>query len=328
MDRLTGALRSLQSNSESVTNGICGILALASVRLYGAFHFSCPCLPGYNTAYAAAVLLLPCIALFICGLMVNRRWLLLLREWRRPEGGRPRDISALLSLLLGVVRSAALPPAAWLIVALLDGKCLACALATSLEPGRFANVSGYTEAELRAALARLPCKDLASGPLPGYPPFSRKAAYRYLRTVSQAVGWTTLFLLILAAFLARSLKPCSRQVNPLRNWYWGNYLDLEEKIFEEMCCEHAHSFARRCVREFFVGPGEEGAEGQASPKGAEGEADCPLHGITNKEQLNQLLQRWDNAKPPLAIEDDDRQTPGHPGLSHGPSENGARHTRV
>ncbi|XP_072095772.1 calcium homeostasis modulator protein 3-like [Mobula birostris] len=328
MDRLTATLRSLQSNPKSVTNGICGILALASVRLYSALNFSCPCLPGYNTAYAAAVLLLPCIALFICGFMVNRRWLLLLREWRRPEGSRPRDGSALLSLLLGVVRSAALPPAAWLIVALLDGKCLACALATSLEPGRFANVSGYTAAELRAALARLPCKDLASVQLPGHPPFSRNAAYRYLRTVSQAVGWTTLFLLILAAFLARTLRPCSRQVNPLRNWYWGNYLDLEEKIFEEMCCEHAHTFARRCVREFFVGPGQEGAEGQESAKGTEGEADWPLHGITNKEQLNQLLQRWDNSRPPLAIQDDGRQTPGHPGLSQGPSGNGARHTRV
>ncbi|XP_032890072.1 calcium homeostasis modulator protein 3-like [Amblyraja radiata] len=310
MDRFFAAFRHLQSNPESLMNGVSALLALAGVRLYGSYRFSCPCLPFYNTLYGLGVLLLPPVALFLCGVMVNGRWALLLLEARRPEGnrgrGRERDGQALRYLLLSVLQGAALAPAAWIIVALLDGKCVVCAFSASVEPARFANVSGYREAEIRSALARVPCRDLAPAALLRHPPFPAKAMYRYLRTISQAVGWSAALLLILAAFLARTLGACSRPASHLHARYWGNYLHLEQKIFEEMCWEHAQAFARRSVGQFFTsgqsGAAWKGGDWDRTGEGGDGgEEAASLRGITNRDQLNLLLQRWIDARPPLNV---------------------------
>ncbi|XP_069755493.1 calcium homeostasis modulator protein 3-like [Narcine bancroftii] len=310
MDRFLAVFRHVQSNPESLMNGICGLLALASVRLYSTFHFSCPCLPFYNTLYGLAVLLLPAFCLLLCGVLLNRRWVLVLQEWRRPDSGRSKDEPALRYLLITVLQGAVLAPTTWLLVALLDAKCIVCAFATCVEPGRFANVSGYPEPELRSALARVPCKDLGAA---SQPPFPGKAIYRYLRTISQALGWITLLLLMLLVFLARSLRPCSQHVTLLQTWYWGNFLDLEQKVFEEMCREHAHCLAEQCVSEFF-----DSVQGGVGSK--EGE---PLHGITSKDQMNLLLQQWSNAKPPLSAGVPGRQA----ARSWGPAS-GTRLTQV
>lgn len=82
-----------QSNSESVTNGICGLLALASVKIYTIFDFNCPCLFKYNMAYGLGIMFIPPVALFLCGLIVNRQFVVMLEEWRRPTGDRKKNPS-------------------------------------------------------------------------------------------------------------------------------------------------------------------------------------------------------------------------------------------
>lgn len=84
-----------QSNSESVMNGICGLLALASVKIYTCFDFSCPCLPWYNMAYGLGIMFVPPITLFVCGLILNRQSLVMLEEWRRPQGHRKKDLAVI-----------------------------------------------------------------------------------------------------------------------------------------------------------------------------------------------------------------------------------------
>lgn len=84
-----------QSNSESVMNGICGLLALASVKIYTCLDFSCPCLPRYNMAYGLGVMFVPPIALFLCGLILNRQSLVMMEEWRRPQGHRRKDLAVI-----------------------------------------------------------------------------------------------------------------------------------------------------------------------------------------------------------------------------------------
>lgn len=84
-----------QSNSESVMNGICGLLALASVKIYTCLDFSCPCLPHYNMAYGLGIMFVPPIALFLCGLILNRQSLVMLEEWRRPQGHRRKDLAVI-----------------------------------------------------------------------------------------------------------------------------------------------------------------------------------------------------------------------------------------
>ncbi|XP_060698449.1 calcium homeostasis modulator protein 3-like [Hemiscyllium ocellatum] len=300
MDRFISIFRHFQSNSESVMNGICGILALASVRIYSSFQFVCPCLPIYNTIYGIGVMFIPPIILFLCGVIVNKHSLLMLEEWLRPEGQRTKNPTLLRYMFLAVVQRAAIAPVVWLVVALLDGKCILCAFSTSVDPGPFVNISSWPREDLLILLSKVPCKDLTADQLQHSPSFPRRAVYRYLRSVSQALGWTILLVLILTAFLSRCLKPCSKYATHLQSRYWSNYIDIEQKVFEEACCEHARGFAHHYVIQFFDSM-RDGFQTDCHANHVRWAEGDPLHGITNKEQLDNLLTEWFNTKPPLNI---------------------------
>ena len=95
MDKFRMIFQFLQSNQESFMNGICGIMALASAQMYSAFDFNCPCLPGYNAAYSAGILLAPPLVLFLLGLVMNNNVSMLAEEWKRPQGHRAKDPAVL-----------------------------------------------------------------------------------------------------------------------------------------------------------------------------------------------------------------------------------------
>nr|XP_008178041.1 calcium homeostasis modulator protein 3 [Chrysemys picta bellii] len=219
MDRFRMIFQYFQSNSESVMNGICGLLALASVKMYTSFDFNCPCLPKYNMAYGLGIMFLPPTALFLCGLILNRQSLVMLEEWKRPTGGRKKDLAVI--------------------------------------------------------------------------------------SIAQALGWSVLLILIVVACLARSLRPCFNQAAFLQTRYWSNYIDIEQKIFDETCCEHARDFAHKCILHFFESMQQEiKLRRFNAPReevdGGEGEEDH-LRGITDQEQMNELLKSWYYSKPPLDV---------------------------
>lgn len=91
MERLKLVLQYFQSNSESISNGICIILALVSVKLYTSFDFNCPCLPQYNKLYSLGVMIVPPIILFFLGVLVNRHTGVMMDEWMRPIGNRSKN---------------------------------------------------------------------------------------------------------------------------------------------------------------------------------------------------------------------------------------------
>ncbi|KAG8551650.1 hypothetical protein GDO81_004197 [Engystomops pustulosus] len=93
MDRFKMIFQYFQSNSESVMNGICGLLALASVKIYNSLDFNCPCLPKYNMIYGMGIMFVPPVALFLCGLIVNRQSVIMMDEWMRPTGRRKKDLA-------------------------------------------------------------------------------------------------------------------------------------------------------------------------------------------------------------------------------------------
>lgn len=95
MDRFRMIFQYFHSNSESVMNGICGLLTLASIKMYTSIDFSCPCLPQYNMAYGLGIMFVPPIALFLCGLILNRQSLVMLEEWSRPQGHRKKDLAVI-----------------------------------------------------------------------------------------------------------------------------------------------------------------------------------------------------------------------------------------
>lgn len=91
MDRFRALFQHFQSSSESVTNGLCLLLVGLTIKLYSSFDFNCPCLAHYNTLYGLGLLLMPPLALFLCGLLVNRQSVVMVEEWLRPVGHRRKD---------------------------------------------------------------------------------------------------------------------------------------------------------------------------------------------------------------------------------------------
>uniref|UniRef100_A0A8D2IJ88 Calcium homeostasis modulator 3 n=1 Tax=Varanus komodoensis TaxID=61221 RepID=A0A8D2IJ88_VARKO len=303
MDRFRMIFQYFQSNSESVTNGICGLLALASVKIYASFEFNCPCLAKYNMAYGLGVMFIPPVALFLCGLLVNRQFVVMLEEWKRPAGDRKKNLAIIRYMCSSILQRAMIAPVVWIIVTLLDGKCFVCAFSSSINPDKFPdfaiNITSYDE--VLHLLSKVPCKDdvLMRNNT------SRKAVSRYLRCWSQVLGWSILLILIVIAFLARSLRPCFNQAAFMQTRYWSNYIDMEQKLFDESCCEHAREFAHKCILHFFESMQKEIKLRRFNVHREEDkekeDAEDHLRGITNQEQMNKLLQCWYSKKPPLDL---------------------------
>ncbi|KAG8435312.1 hypothetical protein GDO86_013317 [Hymenochirus boettgeri] len=296
MERFKMIFQYFQSNSESVMNGICGILALASVKIYNTLEFNCPCLPTYNMAYGMGIMFVPPLALFLCGLIVNRHLALMIEEWRRPTGRRKKDLAIVKYMFSSVLTRAMVAPVVWILTTLLDGNCFVCAFSSSVDSEKFPGFANNSYSETLMLLYKVPCKEDIS--MRNNP--ARKAVSRYLKCWSQAIGWGILLLLIVMAFLARSLKPFFDQSNFLQTRYWSNYIDIEQKIFDETCCEHARDFAHKCILHFFDSMHNEMKAAHFTIKKKEEEEDH-LHGITDHEQVNQLLKTWYQSKPPLCI---------------------------
>uniref|UniRef100_UPI00398E809A calcium homeostasis modulator protein 1 n=1 Tax=Pristiophorus japonicus TaxID=55135 RepID=UPI00398E809A len=306
MDKFRMIFQFLQSNQESFLNGMCGILALASAQVYSAFEFACPCLPGYNLLYGLGILAVPPLVLFLLGFVLNNSVSALAEEWRRPAGQRAKDGAVLRYMFCSMGQRALIAPVVWLSVTLLDGKCFICAFSEGLDPRTLGtNMSGPLPAQpqLRRLLATVPCKDIFD-PRAG---LSREAAYRYLRCLSQALGWCFVLVMTFLAFLVRAMRPCFTQVAFLKTKYWSHYIDIERKLFEETCTEHAKSFAKVCIQQFFEGMQDEMTRGYSHyqpPRLSDtevGEEQEKLFGITDCENMNKLLKNWHKCKPPLNV---------------------------
>ncbi|XP_055503449.1 calcium homeostasis modulator protein 1 [Leucoraja erinacea] len=304
MDKFRLVFQFLQTNEESFLNGACGLLALASAQLYSAFEFSCPCLPGHNLPYGLTVLAVPPLLFLLLGFVLNNSVSALVEEWRRPRGQRARDRGVLRYMLCSLLQRALVAPAAWISFSLLDGKSVVCAFSERLDL-RSLDVNDSAlpaaPADLRRLVAALPCPELS----PQTAAVSREAARRYLRCLSQMLGWIFLLLITALAFLVRALRPCFSQVAFLKTRYWSHYLDIERKLFEETCREHARGFARVCVQRFFLEMGDELSRGcgphlPPDPR-AESDSQPKLFGITDGEAMNKLLRDWHIHKPPLNV---------------------------
>ncbi|XP_072293464.1 calcium homeostasis modulator protein 3-like [Eucyclogobius newberryi] len=218
-------LQYFQSNSESISNGICILLALVSVKLYTSFDFNCPCMPQYNRLYSLGVMVVPPIIFFFLGMLVNRHTGVMMDEWLRPEGNRSKN----------------------------------------------------------------------------------PAIVKY-----EAIGWSILLFFIVLGALARIIKPFfDDHARFLQTRYWSNYLDVEQKMFDETCVLHARDFARKCVVQFFEEMREDSVPVLNRPyftdltvnteDNWDIEEEDRLHGITRQERMNQLLDKWYYSKPQLDV---------------------------
>ncbi|XP_006630882.2 calcium homeostasis modulator 1 isoform X2 [Lepisosteus oculatus] len=326
MDKFRMMFQFLQSNQESFMNGICGIMALASAQLYTAFEFNCPCLPEYNYAYGIGILLLPPIILFLIGFVLNNNVSMLAEEWKRPTGQRRKDPAVLRYMFCSMTQRSLIAPAVWISVTLMDGKSFLCAFSINLELEKFGNVSdhGLSEYELQRLLAKIPCKEIFNGGAV----ISREAAERYLRCISQAFGWIFLLMITLLAFMVRAIRPCFTQAAFLKTKYWSHYIDIERKMFDETCTEHAKSFAKVCIQQYFESISGEmrqfhghnckyDDEDNGNDDKNESEQD-KLLGIRAQDEMNKVLRNWHTCKPPLNLKKEcqNGNANGHAELNH------------
>ena len=121
----------------------------------------------------------------------------------------------------------------------------------------------------------------------------------------QALGWCFVLLMTTLAFLVRSLRPCFTQAAFLKSRYWSHYIDIERKLFDETCTEHARSFAKVCIQQFFEGMSTDLEAARCHPPrkapADAGEAAEKLLGITDQGTMNTALKSWHRCKPPLQL---------------------------
>lgn len=132
------------------------------------------------------------------------------------------------------------------------------------------------------------------------------------------MGWSILLLLIVLGALARLVKPCLDDHGSfLQTRYWSNYLDVEQKLFDETCVLHARNFAKKCVVQFFQDvrddedmlrlphplscPYRQEQWQEQQEREEQEEQEERLHGISRREQVDQLLNKWYHSKPELDV---------------------------
>ncbi|TNN48778.1 Calcium homeostasis modulator protein 3 [Liparis tanakae] len=305
MERMKLVLQYFQSNSESISNGICIILALVSVKLYTSFDFNCPCLPQYNKLYSLGVMIVPPIIFFFLGVLVNRHTGIMMDEWMRPVGNRSKNPAVVKYLFSAMLQRAMLAPMVWILVTLLDGKIFICAFSVSVDPSLFSGMPNNTGLDAINIMAKVPCKEDVIFKNSSF----RKAVSRYVRCYSQAVGWSILLFLIVLGAMGRLIKPYfDDHSTSMQTRYWSNYLDVEQKLFDETCVLHARDFARKCVVQFFEDMREDAVLHLphplfiANPQGEwEDEEVEKLHGVSRQEQVDELLIKWHYNKPVLDV---------------------------
>ncbi|XP_061627937.1 calcium homeostasis modulator protein 1 [Phyllopteryx taeniolatus] len=307
MDKLRMMFQFLQSNQESFMNGICGIMALASAQMYSAFEFSCPCIPEYNYSYGIGLLIIPPIWFFLLGFVLNNNVSVLAEEWRRPTGKRTKDPSILRYMFCSITQRSLIAPAVWVSVTLMDGKSFLCAFSINLDIDKFGNytlINGMSETEKIKLLAKIPCKDLFEHHE------IRVGASRYIKCISQACGWMFLLMMTFTAFLIRAIRPCFTQAAFLKTKYWSHYIDIERKMFDETCKEHAKSFAKVCIYQYFENISGEmrNLHHHSSKDDSDYEDDDKrrseedkLLGIRVQDDMNKALWNWHTCKPALAL---------------------------
>ncbi|KAG7463016.1 hypothetical protein MATL_G00190940 [Megalops atlanticus] len=202
------------------------------------------------------------------------------------------------------MQRALLAPMVWILVTLLDGKCFICAFSMSVDPVHFTGIPNNTGLDMVKIMAKVPCKEDAIFRNNTF----RKAVSRYVRCYSQAIGWSILLFLILLGAVGRVIRPCFDHATFLQTRYWSNYLDIEQKLFDETCVLHARVFARKCVVQFFEGMRDDVWLRLPRPpvrtkeeEEEEEEEQERLHGITRQEQVDHILHTWYLCKPELDV---------------------------
>lgn len=120
-----------------------------------------------------------------------------------------------------------------------------------------------------------------------------------------------LLMMTFTAFMIRAIRPCFTQAAFLKTKYWSHYIDIERKMFDETCKEHAKSFAKICIHQYFESISGEMQSfhhnrtfNKDSDDKEEISDDEKLLGIRAQDDMNKVLWNWHTSKPALALRKD------------------------
>lgn len=128
-------------------------------------------------------------------------------------------------------------------------------------------------------------------------------------------------MMTFTAFMIRAIRPCFSQAAFLKTKYWSHYIDIERKMFDETCKEHAKSFAKVCIHQYFENVSGEmrSFHRHRSTDDSDDEEDRrsdedKLLGIRAQDDMNKVLWNWHTCKPPLALRKDQSNGEDNNGL--------------
>uniref|UniRef100_A0A8C7NPL8 Uncharacterized protein n=1 Tax=Oncorhynchus mykiss TaxID=8022 RepID=A0A8C7NPL8_ONCMY len=219
----------------------------------------------------------PCIVLALICIV------LALIKWLRPIGKRNQrschcqvSFQVLLYMFSAMMYRALQAPMVWILVTLLDGKIFICAFGMSVDPKPFSgSMPDNTGLDLDLVFRNITF---------------RKAVSRYVRRYSQV------------SVLPFLIDGFNIQIGKM--WLHSTTSSRSPST-RRACC----GFARKCVVQFFEGMREDAV--RRLPLSPEvryrrkedmvEEEEERLHGITQQEQMDQLLQTWFQCKPELDV---------------------------
>ncbi|KAF3831859.1 calcium homeostasis modulator protein 6 [Mirounga angustirostris] len=285
MDKLWTVLDVHLKHHSTLGYGLVTLLTAGGERLFSTVVFQCPCSATWNLPYGLVFLLVPALALFLLGYLLNAR------TWRLLTGccarsARPRGCGAGLRGALVCAQlsyAAALAPLTWVAVALLGGAFYECAASGSVPLAR--RLCRGREPTCEAQLPLAPCRQARES--------DAQDLLKELKAQSQVLGWILIAVVIIFLLIFTSVSRCLSPVSFLQLKFWKIYLEQEQQILKSQATEHATELAKENIKCFFecAHPKESN-----TPSIKDWQQISSLYTFNPKEQYYSMLHKYVNRK--------------------------------
>ncbi|XP_027972837.1 calcium homeostasis modulator protein 6 [Eumetopias jubatus] len=288
MDKIRTVLDLHLKHHSTLGYGLVTLLTAGGERLFSTVVFQCPCSATWNLPYGLVFLLVPALALFLLGYVLNARtWRLLTGCCARgARGARTGCCSAGLRGALVCAQlsaAAALAPLTWVSVALLGGAFYECAATGSAPLAR--RLCQDREPTCEAQLPLAPCHQAQAS--------DAQDLLKELTAQSQVLGWSLIAVVIIFFLIFTSISRCLSPVSFLQLKFWKIYLEQEQQILKSQATEHATELAKENIKCFFecAHPKE-----YNTPSIEDWQQISSLYTFNPKEQYYSMLHKYVNRK--------------------------------
>ncbi|XP_037374665.1 calcium homeostasis modulator protein 6-like [Talpa occidentalis] len=277
--------------------GLVSLLTAGGERIFSTAIFQCPCHPTWNLPYGMVFLLVPALALFLLGYVLNTR------TWRLMTGCCRWDRSQSCTCgcqnckkFLWISANALVAPLTWVAVGLLGGTFYECSasgipsLARRLCLGRRDNCS--------TLMPKLPCLEANCSMLMPKIHCLRNKDWdlqdllKVLKAQSQVAGWILIAVVILILMIGTSIHYCRSPVSFWQLKFKNIYVIEEKKSLTKESRKNATELANENVKCFFEGSRPH----HKTPSGQDWKTISPLYTLNSEEPYYSMLQKYVNTR--------------------------------